>query len=83
MDRAYEGYETRQLVFDHGLTSVVPPESNRIEPWENDRQMHKNATKFNDYSIDSRDSGGYCLYQRLLSELNTRFGYQNLPTLPL
>jgi transposase len=41
MDRAYEGDETRQLVFDLGLTPVVPPKSNRIEPWEYDRQMYK------------------------------------------
>jgi transposase len=41
MDRAYEGDETRQLVFDLGLTPVVPPKSNRIAPWEYDRQMYK------------------------------------------
>jgi len=41
MDRAYEGDETRQLVFDLGLTPVVPPKSNRIEPYEYDRQMYK------------------------------------------
>jgi transposase len=41
MDRAYEGDETRQLVFDLGLIPVVPSKSNRIEPWEYDRQMYK------------------------------------------
>ena len=41
MDRAYEGDETRQLVFDLGLIPVVPPKSNRIEPWEYDQQMYK------------------------------------------
>ena len=41
MDRAYEGDETRQLVFDLGLTPVLPPKSNRIVPWEYDRQMYK------------------------------------------
>lgn len=41
MDRAYEGDETRQLVFDLGLTPVVPPKSNRVDPWEYDRQMYK------------------------------------------
>jgi len=39
MDRAYEGDETRQL--DLGLTPVVPPKSNRIEPWQYDREMYK------------------------------------------
>jgi hypothetical protein len=33
MDRAYEGDETRQLV-SLGMIPVVPPKSNRIEPWE-------------------------------------------------
>src|SRR5271168_1398136 len=33
MDRAYEGDETRQLVLDLGMVPVVPPKSNRIEPW--------------------------------------------------
>lgn len=41
MDRAYEGDETRQLVLDLGLTPVVPPKSNRIEPWQYDREMYK------------------------------------------
>jgi len=41
MDRASEGDEIRQLVFDLGLTPVVPPKSNRIAPWGCGRQMYK------------------------------------------
>jgi transposase len=41
MDRAYEGYETRQLILDLGMTPVVPPKINRITPWEYDREMYK------------------------------------------
>jgi transposase len=41
MDRAYEGHETRQLALDLGFVPVVPPKSNRLEPWEYDRQMYK------------------------------------------
>jgi transposase len=41
MDRAYEGNETRQLVLDLGFIPVVPPKSNRLEPWEYDREMYK------------------------------------------
>ena len=41
MDRAYEGNETRQLALDLGFIPVVPPKSNRIEPWEYDREMYK------------------------------------------
>ena len=41
MDRAYEGDETRQLALDLGFIPVVPPKSNRIEPWEYNRTMYK------------------------------------------
>jgi transposase len=41
MDRAYEGNETRQLVLDLGFIPVVPPKSNRVEPWEYDKEMYK------------------------------------------
>jgi transposase len=41
MDRAYEGNETRQLALDLGYTPLVPPKSNRLEPWEYDRAMYK------------------------------------------
>lgn len=41
MDRAYEGNETRQLVFDLGMEPVVPPKSNRLSPWEYDKEMYK------------------------------------------
>ena len=34
MDRAYEGNETGRLVLDLGVISVVPPKSNRLNPWE-------------------------------------------------
>src|ERR1700682_2217896 len=41
MDRAYEGDETRQLVLSLGMIPVVPPKSNRIDPWEYDRALYK------------------------------------------
>ena len=41
MDKAYEGDETRQLVFDLGMTPVVPPKSNRLNAWEYDRAIYK------------------------------------------
>jgi hypothetical protein len=30
MDKAYEGDETRQLVFDLGMEPIVPPKSNHV-----------------------------------------------------
>jgi transposase len=41
MDRAYEGDETRQLVLDLGLTPVVPPKSNRLNPWVYNKDIYK------------------------------------------
>jgi transposase len=41
MDRAYESDETRQLVLELNMTPVVPPKSNRREPWDYDRQLYK------------------------------------------
>ena len=41
MDRAYESDETRQLVFEMNMIPVVPPKSNRREPWEYDRELYK------------------------------------------
>ncbi len=41
MDRAYEGDETRQLALDLGMAPVVPPKSNRVEPWAYDRALYK------------------------------------------
>lgn len=40
-DRAYEGDETRQLVFDLGMTPVVPPKANRVIKWDYDRTLYK------------------------------------------
>ena len=41
MDRAYEGNETRQLVLDLGMIPVVPPKSNRVDPWRHDRALYR------------------------------------------
>ena len=41
MDRAYEGDETRQLALDLGFEPVVPPKSNRLNPWQFNKQIYK------------------------------------------
>ena len=41
MDKAYEDDQTRQLALDFGFIPVVPPKSNRLEPWEYDRAMYR------------------------------------------
>ncbi len=41
MDKAYEDDATRQLVLDLGFVPVVPPKSNRVDPWEYDKDLYK------------------------------------------
>jgi transposase len=41
VDKAYEDDQTRQLALDFGFIPVVPPKSNRLEPWEYDRAMYR------------------------------------------
>jgi len=41
MDRAYEGNDTLQLALDLGFIPVVPLKSNRLQPWEYNREMYK------------------------------------------
>ena len=41
MDRTYEGDETRALAIELGCTPVVPPKSNRKNPWDYDKQLYK------------------------------------------
>ena len=41
MDRAYEDNATRELAVKQGFIPVVPPKSNRKEPWEYDKEVYK------------------------------------------
>jgi len=41
MDRAYEDYKTQYTASMLGFSPVVPPKSNRKEPWEYDKELYK------------------------------------------
>ena len=41
MDRAYEDNKTCQLALDFGFIPVVPPKSNRLDPWLYDMAMYR------------------------------------------
>ena len=41
MDGAYDDDTTLQLVLDFGYIPVVPPRSNRLEPWQLDKAMYR------------------------------------------
>ena len=41
MDGAYEGNEATRLARELGCTPVVPPNPNRLKPWEYDKELYK------------------------------------------
>jgi len=45
MDKAYEDDKTREIAIILGYTPVVPPKSNRIEPWEYDKEEYKHRNE--------------------------------------
>ena len=45
MDRAYEDDKTRELAELLGYTPVVHPKSNRVEPWQYDKQEYKHRNE--------------------------------------
>lgn len=40
-DKAYEGDATRQLALELGFIPVVPPKSNRANPWSYDEALYR------------------------------------------
>ena len=45
MDKAYEDDATRALAVQQGFTPVVPPKSNRRNPWVYDKELYKNRNE--------------------------------------
>lgn len=41
MDRAYEDDYTRYIAQTLGFSPIVPPKSNRINPWKYDKELYK------------------------------------------
>ena len=41
MDGAYEGDETLRLARKLGCTPIVPPNPNRLDPWDHDRVAYR------------------------------------------
>lgn len=41
MDRAYEGNETRRLARRRGFKPVVPPNPNRLRPWQYSKRLYR------------------------------------------
>ncbi len=49
MDKAYEGDKVLSAAIFKGLTPVVPPKSNRKEPWEYDKKLYKRRNEVERY----------------------------------
>lgn len=54
MDRAYEDDATRALAAEQGFIPVVPPESNRKDPWEYDKELYKRRNEVERYFLRSK-----------------------------
>ena len=63
MDRAYEGDHTRQLALALGYIPIVPPKTNRLEPWEYDRAMYKKRNEIE--RLFRRLKGFHRIFSRL------------------
>ncbi|MGL6227565.1 MAG: transposase [Thermoguttaceae bacterium] len=57
MDKAYEGEAIRGLAVSLGLGPVVSPKSNRVEPWEYDKELYKRRNEVERYF---RRLKGFC-----------------------
>ena len=51
MDKAYEGARTRNKALEKGFLPIVPPKSNRREPWEYDKERYKGRNEIERYFL--------------------------------
>ena len=72
MDKAYEGDETRALVKHLGMIPVVPPKSNRKQPWPYDKEKYR---KRNEVERLFRRLKGYRRIATRYHKLDVVFGF--------
>lgn len=51
MDKAYEGDNMRSAAMNKGFVPVVPPKSNRKDPWEYDKQRYRQRNQIERYFL--------------------------------
>jgi len=51
MDRAYEGEKMRSKVIEKGFVPIVPPKSNRKQPWEYNKELYKQRNEIERYFL--------------------------------
>ena len=50
-DKAYEGENTRDAATERGFSPIVPPKSNRTNPWEYDKERYKGRNEIERYFL--------------------------------
>ena len=51
MGKAYEGDDTRNKATGQGFMPVVPPKSNRLHPWDYDKELYKRRNEIERYFL--------------------------------
>jgi transposase len=60
MDKAYEGDACRAKAKECGMIPVVPPKSNRKEPWKYDKELYKERNAV-ELTSEISNSSGECI----------------------
>ena len=79
MDKAYEGDECRQKAKKCGMHPVVPPKSNRKEPWKYNKKLYKrrNVVERN-FRLIKEFRRVYTRYDKLDETYNAFIGFANI-----
>jgi len=79
MDKAYEGDACRARAVECGMLPVVPPKSNRKEPWEYDKKLYKgrNVVERNFRNI-KEFRRVYTSYEKLDETYNAFIAFENI-----
>ena len=79
MDKAYEGNACRAKAVECGMHPVVPPKSNRKEPWQYDLELYKgrNVVERNFRNI-KQFRRVFTRYDKLDETYNAFIGFANI-----
>ena len=79
MDKAYEGDECRKKAKKCGMRPVVPPKSNRKEPWKYNKKVYKkrNIVERN-FRLIKEFRRVYTRYDKLDETYNAFIGFANI-----
>jgi transposase len=73
MDKAYEGDACRAKAEKCGMLPVVPPKSNRTQPWEYDKELYKGRNVVERYFRNIKEFRRVCTRYDKLDETYNAF----------